>query len=352
MQVLDLVILTARKHTDDEQRPQSQAEVMARPLERFKDSNNLVKQLGTGGFSLVYLSISKTQADTILQRHLDGEIDDKTAASEINNALQASKILNVQSADITFNNETNVLLELSVLNHPNITLLHDYNHGEFDKEWLKLEPFPCGTLEQYAEKVVQWSNEGVSGIAPAAFGWHLIHQLSHALLALHFPSGAKTSFFTHGDIEQKNLLFRSLSSSTGSAAYPDIVLADMGQATKLTNQLTLQQRACFFEQQYMDVRQMLDALRSSFSVVMKHEDLVTSLDEVEMNDSEYGNNNMVLKEWLEKLVDDSKAMRDQEAAGQRGEFGPEVKEYFDRRNLSVDETWDFWIKLKNGRAHT
>lgn len=322
--------------------------IMANPLERFKETNYLVKQLGAGGFSTVYLSIPKTQANAILQKHSEGKIDDIKAASELRGFLEASKILDVESAGISFNNEVSVLLELNVMNHPNIIFLHDYDRDEFKKEWIKLEPFPGGSLEQYAEKVTEWHHEGAVGVAPAAFGWHLIHQMSQALSAFHFPTGAKISYFAHGDLEPKNLLFRSISSSTGSAGYPDIVLADMGLATRLTDQPTLQQRAEFFEKQYVDARQMVDAFRNCFSVVMDGEDLVTSLDEVEMNDPEYRDNNLALKKWLEKLGNDSNRMRDQEASEQGGEFGPEAKKYFDPDNMTIDEIRGFWLELKAG----
>lgn len=279
---------------------------MNTPTQLAEEHHHVFRQISVGSYAHIYFSIPKITTNQILSEFDAKTIDQREACIRLRAALQAIKITQGKSNDTADNMdlEITVLTHIANKTHPNIVTLRAADANEKSKCWYTLELITGNTFGKYCDVLssLRMSHTDLpSSLAPASFGWHLILQLTEALLALHFgDKGGKQSkrwpMYTHNDTHINNMLFRS-----GAAGefkdYPDVVLIDFGRAKKLDCHTD---RAAFFEAQRTDIKLVISSIVNyGFRLDQPLQDL---WDEIRDLDIQKGaDNNQVLKSWMREL---------------------------------------------------
>lgn len=188
-----------------------------------RKTNWLIKRLGAGYQSLVYLSIDREIAKPILLRYkASGDL--QKVRDELREAVDAVKIavqkLYGQSA-VKF--EIEALQVLQEGNYPNITNLRRADSGD---RWLTFEPLEGRTIKDFVR-----NNHLGNLVPPIGLAWHMMYQLCEAFLGLGFARKGSQQFtrrrFAHHDLghDMENVMLRP---SGCYKDYPDVVLIDLG----------------------------------------------------------------------------------------------------------------------------
>lgn len=234
--------------------------------QEYEQTNYILKELGSGSFATVYLSISKIDADALLTDHAQSTQTRSNRASILDKLRAKVHAVKVRKSDNdeALDAEVSLLTHIGKYKHPNIVRLIDTDAGPLSKAWYTMAACNAGTLEHLLGRWPYPSQQ-----PPAAFAWHICAQLAAVILSLHVGTrGDRTvqhwTPIAHGDLYACNVLF-SMSSDPEERYkdYPNLVLADFGLAllfpeTPDTDDRT---RAKFVRQQVGDLRNVVTQLQ-------------------------------------------------------------------------------------------
>ncbi|KAK5114596.1 hypothetical protein LTR85_010173 [Meristemomyces frigidus] len=207
----------------------------ASPRQKAEQTNYLIKELGSGSYAVVCLSIPRTTADQILEGYTSSPKTRSRKAetlARLRTNLQAIKIAIGRGVD-SIEAEVRILRQLGEkTKQPSVSKLIDADDSPLSKVWYTMSVCQCGDLDQ----LLQLTSGPKAVPLPVGLAWHICTQLASALLYLHFGwHGGRIEphwpLMTHEDIWAKNILFRSSSTADegSSVHYPDAVLADFGK---------------------------------------------------------------------------------------------------------------------------
>lgn len=277
-----------------------QAGPVRTPIQIAKERNLVFEHIDSGSYAEVWHSIPKATAERIFSDVDSKTIDQSEAIAQLRESLQAIKITKGNKYDSAddLDNEITVLNHLARSNHPHLVRIHDADTANKPPCWYTLDLLTGNTLGEYSGLLFRTPADKLEAFAPAAFGWHLIHQLTDALLTLHFgDKDGKESrtwpMYAHNDAHLNNMLFRS--GPGAYKTYPDIVLVDFGTAQKWNTRVN---RTEFFEAQRADMERVMYYVYQSFDWA---DELFEEIRDLDIQKGVNGNE--VLKLWMRSLKD-------------------------------------------------
>ncbi|EGP92682.1 uncharacterized protein MYCGRDRAFT_88783 [Zymoseptoria tritici IPO323] len=238
----------------------------------YLQDNYMIKKLTNGCFGDVYASIPKARADRILTAYKRALATKRKTLVDLREALQVVKISDIpcdngyrsDSGD-DLNLEVDILQRFAPASSSNIVSVLSCDPLREGKNWYTLELLTAGSLEDLLEAYTEPSS--TMPFCPEAFIWHILHQLTSALLLIHFGIVGDQRLRNlpasrHGDVHLGNLLMRKPDPNSPSSFrdYPDIVLADFGQARPLPTNSAARSRAMSFHRQVRDAKDGIAAV--------------------------------------------------------------------------------------------
>lgn len=307
------------------------------PMQLAAQHHYISRQISVGNYANVYFSIPKTVANQILSAFDSKTIDQNEAISRLRAGLQAIKISKGKTGDTADNMdmEVAVLQHMSELNHPNLVRLQGADAAVNNKVWYTLELLTGTTFGGYCTVFQDLGRNHIETPAPKAFGWHLVLQLTEALLALHFgdKDGQQSNswpMYSHNDIHQHNMLFRNALGDFGN--YPDVVLIDFGRVQKLGG---LTDRAAFFETQHTNMKRVVSSVADyGFGSVQALQDLSGEIRDLDIQKGV--DDNRILKQWMRELR--TRAIRERDRLYEP--LHPDIVKHFEvQKTMSDVELW-------------
>ncbi|KXT05834.1 hypothetical protein AC578_1106 [Pseudocercospora eumusae] len=204
------------------------------PKQRFLESNYIIRQVASGSFATVYLSIPKSTADHLIS---DPTLSPDKLHSSLRQAIQAAKISKSPTLDMT--SEMRILKAIAEVSKPSpsFTLPHLISSDpSAPPTWFTTPYLNGGTLTDLIREY-QKPSSTLPPLPPSLL-WHCISQMAHSLLFLHqgltilrSPQGTPKRHshdlwipIIHKDIHPQNLIFHTPSEDS----YPDLILSDFG----------------------------------------------------------------------------------------------------------------------------
>ncbi|KAF7185983.1 hypothetical protein HII31_12685 [Pseudocercospora fuligena] len=203
------------------------------PKQRFLKTNYIVRQLASGLFATVYISIPKIIADQLIS---DTSLSPEKLHSALRQNLQAAKI----SKSASMAEEISLLKAMKVKSSSSsaFTLPNLLDSDPSSTPlWLTLQYLNGGTLQDLLDL---YYNQPPPPPLPTSLLWHWISQMAQTLLSLHQGltihqnSQGKPELVLdenwvptiHNDIHRQNLIFNTTST------YPDLILSDFGNSIR------------------------------------------------------------------------------------------------------------------------
>lgn len=290
-----------------------QAGPVLTPFQLAEQDNYIFTLLAEGSYANVYLSLPRATANKLFADVDEGRIALIIAYQILRNALQAIKITKGNTSDTAdkLDRECLVLDRIAKKGSRSIVKILAPKDVKTCKQFYSLELLTGNTFGAYLgvlSSVERKGNDTYWGgipynFVPVSFGWHLILQLTEALLMLHFgekdgQEDERWPMYTHNDIHQNNLLFRG-----GKGAfkdYPDIVIIDFGKVKTLRTQATDQKRTDFFEAQHFDMKRAIsNVVDYAFPEDVALNGVYNDLRDLDIQKG--ANKNQALKEWMGRL---------------------------------------------------
>ena len=235
------------------------------PRDLFEGFNYIVKELGSGFYATVYLSIPRDPANTIIAEYGSGTPSAKRKArarSQLQNAAEAIKIHKgrdrPENTD-ALSKEIRILRYLKACGHRNIVSILEVDE---EVKWYTMPVYPGGSLEQLVKEL--WKPDPPK--LPVALAWHIALGLTTALLFLHFGVDAEGTkqknwpLLAHNDVHWGNFLFHMPSGEERHGNYPDIALIDFGKVGCFREEddgSTVAERAVLLQNQIKDIQNLV-----------------------------------------------------------------------------------------------
>lgn len=322
-----------------------QAGPVGTPAQLAEEQNYITwaSPIGEGTYATVYFSIPKDTANEIISAFFDSEaISREDALRRLLRSLQATKISKGMTSGIAdkLDFEILILRELRNKGMLGVARILKYDQTDKTKSWYTIELLTGRTFGQYCDLL---EDNNFASFAPVAFGWHILLQLTEALLGVHFGVNdgqpiPNWHMFAHRDIHPNNMLFRG-----GRGAfkdYPDIALIDFGRAQRLDQR----QRVNFFKAQRDDIKQVIQYLvLHAWKTDSAFNGLWDQLLEMDLKDG--AENNQVLKKWMEDLRDRARRERDNLYVP----LHRDVVQHFEQEAISEDDLWKWFDRMHTAK---
>lgn len=187
-----------------------------------RNNSHLIKKLGEGYQSWVFICIERTVAATILAT-FNSSKDLQQARDDLRKAVQVVKIASKrQQGRPSTQTEIEVLPVLQAAGYPNLL-----RSGRADPElwWLCFEALEGRTIREFID-----NNHNESLVPPIGLAWHMMYEMCEAILGLGFARKGSQILsegrFAHSDLHSmENIMLRP---SGSYRDYPDVVVIDLG----------------------------------------------------------------------------------------------------------------------------
>ncbi|CAK3737903.1 unnamed protein product [Lecanosticta acicola] len=222
-------------------------------IQKFAQTNYILKPLGHGGWATVYASLPRDLADGILQNFTKSQKTPENlqkALKELAQALQAVKIAHDPAPERERSPalQRNLTSEIDHLKHiralgpaKNLSEMLDHDDDDNDRNqnrkacrwWYTLKPLNGGTLTEFLERgyFPQVQADFQLLYPPLSFAWHTVAQLLEALCLFHFGTNETDARRFHGDVTAANLMFhRPADPHAPFRDYPNAYITDFGAA--------------------------------------------------------------------------------------------------------------------------
>lgn len=328
------------------------------PQARFENQSGqtLIKQLGCGVYGTVFAAIKDADADRFLAEYQTAIANNdwakkKSVIKRMRAHLRAAKILrDVRAQEPLYVSDfirEAILLQHFQDNSPEIArrgVMRIIDRGPDESPYYTMELITGGAINDLRQMF--WKTPEILGnTIPAGLLWHMIAQLTQALLFLNFGivNGKRLPGFqnmAHCDLHGGNILFR-YPGQYGN--FPDIVVADFGVAQLEPS--AGPDTPVFLKRQIADIERICEWLMTFVSKADRdHVMLKMAYEKLDRVPVSRGNAN--LQNLLQGLLDFSKNRREI--------FYLDLPEswvqYFSRSAVSDDEFEDFLRRYQTMKA--